>query len=102
TSPSQGLFVLNSPFMIEQAESLARDLLAGPTADDSARIDRAFLTLLGRRPRAAELARVMEYLAPTASVVGRDATARIEAERLSTWTSFAHAMMALPEFRFVF
>jgi hypothetical protein len=102
TSPSQGLFVLNSPFVIEQAESVARDLLAGPTADDSARIQRAFLTLLGRRPSSAELARAMRYLAPTATAGGRGATGHNEAERLAAWTSFAQALLALPEFRFVF
>jgi hypothetical protein len=32
----------------------------------------------------------------------RGATADIEAERLSVWTSFSQALMALPEFRFVF
>ena len=70
--------------------------------DDRARIERAFLTLLARRPTPEELARVTKYLAPTTEDWGRDAKTSIEAERLSAWTSFAQAMMALPEFRFVF
>jgi len=102
TSPSQGLYVLNSPFVIEQAEHFARSSLAGPALDDTARIERVFLAMLARRPTPEELARVTRYLAPTAKDAGRDAKTGFEAERLSTWTSFAQAMMALPEFRFVF
>jgi hypothetical protein len=104
TSPSQGLYMLNSPFVIEQAEHLARGLLAGPAVDDSVRIERAFLTVLARRPTPQELARVTEYLARTTPDAGGDVKTDIdiEADRLSAWTSFAHAMMALPEFRFLF
>ncbi len=102
TSPSQGLYLLNSPFVIEQAEHFARGLLASPAADDTARIERVFLTMLARRPTPEELARVTSYLAPTAQDAGRAAKPGIEAERLSAWTSLAQAMMALPEFRFVF
>jgi hypothetical protein len=102
TSPSQGLYVLNSPFVIEQAEHLARGLLAGPPADDTARIERAYLTMLARRPTAEELARVTRYLASTARDACPDAKTDIIAERLAAWTSFAQAMMALPEFRFLF
>jgi hypothetical protein len=102
TSPSQGLYVLNSPFVIEQAEHIARSLLAGPAVDDTARLERAYLTMLARRPTPEELARVTKYLALTLKDGGRDANTSIEAERRSAWTSFAQAMMALPEFRFVF
>ena len=102
TSPSQGLYVLNSQFVIEQAEYFARGLLAGPARDDTARIERAFLAMLARRPTPEELARVTKFLAPTAEDASRDEEIAIEADRLSAWTSFAQAIMALPEFRFVF
>jgi hypothetical protein len=102
TSPSQGLYVLNSRFVIEQAEHFARSLLAGPAVDDTVRVERAYLTMLARRPTPAELARVTSYLALTLKESGRDENTSIDADRLSAWTSLAHAMMALPEFRFVF
>jgi Protein of unknown function (DUF1553)/Protein of unknown function (DUF1549)/Planctomycete cytochrome C len=102
TSPSQGLYVLNSPFVIEQAEYFARALLTSPGMDDSVRIERVFLTMFARRPTVDELARVTTYLTLTDDDAGHDANASLEARRLSAWTSFAQAMMALPEFRFVF
>jgi hypothetical protein len=102
TSPSQGLYVLNSPFVIEQAEQLARGLLAGPAVDDTTQIERAYLTMLARRPTPGELAAVKQYLASTGPNAGRAAASDLEADRLSAWTSFAQAMMALPEFRFLF
>jgi len=102
TSPSQGLYMLNSPFVIEQAEHFARGLLAGPARDDPARIERVFLTMLARRPTTEELALATKYLAPADDDAGPGAKPGIEVQRLSAWTRFAQAMMALPEFRYVF
>jgi hypothetical protein len=102
TSPSQGLYVLNNPFVIEQAEQLARGVLAERALDDTARIERAYLTLLARRPTPEELASVTRYLAATSQATGRATGRDIETERLSAWTSLAHAILALPEFRFLF
>jgi hypothetical protein len=102
TSPSQGLYVLNSPFVIEQAEQIARRILDSPTRSDSARIERMFLTILARRPTPQERHTVASYLTrPTSDLAGEPST-DCDVEQLSAWTSVAQAMMALPEFRFVF
>jgi hypothetical protein len=97
TSPAQGLFVLNSPFVIEQAEQLALDLLAGASNGDATRVERAYLTVLSRRPTAAELNRAVQFLAPSASQA-----IVVDDERIAAWTAFAQALIALPEFRFLF
>jgi hypothetical protein len=55
TTPLQGLFVLNSPFMRRQAEALVRRLRAEAPASDEARIRRAYALLFGRAPTRAEL-----------------------------------------------
>jgi hypothetical protein len=102
TSPSQGLYVLNSPFVIEQAEQIARRVLDSPALSDSARIERIFLTILARRPTPQERQRIASYLTPTTSNVAREPITDCDVEQLSAWTSVAQAMMALPEFRFVF
>jgi hypothetical protein len=51
---------MNSDFMQQQAEKLARIL--EPEADNSARIRKAYRTLFGRDPRPEELSAGLEYL----------------------------------------
>jgi cytochrome c553 len=58
--PLQRLFLMNSDFMQQQAEKLARVL--EPEADNSARIKKAYRTLFGRDPKAEELTAGLEYL----------------------------------------
>ena len=58
--PLQRLFLMNSDFMQQQAEHLARGL--APEADNSARIVKAYRTLFGREPKPDELAAGLDYL----------------------------------------
>ena len=50
TIAPQALFMMNHPFVHEQARKAAERLLASGE-DDAARLDRAFLAALGRKPR---------------------------------------------------
>jgi cytochrome c553 len=58
--PLQRLFLMNSDFMQQQAERLARTLET--EASNSARIAKAYRTLFGRDPKPEELAAGLEYL----------------------------------------
>ena len=51
TVASQSLFLLNSPFVREQARALAERLLADNSLTDAQRIERAHQWALGRAPR---------------------------------------------------
>jgi hypothetical protein len=59
--PLQRLFLMNSDFMQQQAERLARKLESEP--DNAARVKKAYRTLFGRAPLPAELAAGLDYLA---------------------------------------
>jgi cytochrome c553 len=59
--PLQRLFLMNSDFIQQQAEKLAR--LLQPEADNAARIKKAYRTLFGREPKPEELTAGLEYLA---------------------------------------
>jgi hypothetical protein len=59
--PLQRLFLMNSDFIQQQAERLARRL--EPEADNAARVKRAYRILFGRDPRAEELSAGLDYLA---------------------------------------
>ena len=58
--PLQRLFLMNSDFMQQQAEKLARIL--EPETDNPARVKKAYRTLFGREPKAEELSAGLEYL----------------------------------------
>ena len=96
TSPTQALYLLNSPFILEQAEQLSRRLLAAQDLDDASRVERAYVLVLSRRPSPAELERVQRFLA--AAKGGADA----ETRRQAAWERFAQTLLALPEFRYLF
>ena len=90
TSPGQALYLLNSPFVLEQSGHLAKRLLEDEKLDDAGRVDAAFRAVLARKPTAAERDRVLKYV----KAAGDD--------RLAAWTRFAQTLVVLPEFRFLF
>ncbi|MDA1049750.1 MAG: PSD1 and planctomycete cytochrome C domain-containing protein [Planctomycetota bacterium] len=85
TTPLQKLFVLNSPFMVRQAESFARRVTEAAT-EDSGRIGCAYQIAFGRDPSSDELAIGLTFLD------GCD-----EAEEQARWTQYAQIIMASNE-----
>ena len=63
TVASQSLFLLNSPFVLEQARALAEQLLANTTSTDEMRLTQAHQRILGRSPTADELNQGRQFLA---------------------------------------
>jgi mono/diheme cytochrome c family protein len=61
TTPTQSLYLLNSPFVLEQARAFAKRLLAAP-GDDPERIRLAFEAAHTRVPSAAETADLLAFL----------------------------------------
>ena len=59
TVPQQALFLLNSPFVGEQARAIAAGLTA---ADDAGKISELYERLLGREPRPAEAAAAERFI----------------------------------------
>jgi mono/diheme cytochrome c family protein len=84
--PLQQLFVLNSEFLAEQSQALAERARA-VSADDEARIRRAYELAFGRLPSARELELGRAFLQQTG---GEQA-----------WTYYAQALFSANEFAFV-
>jgi hypothetical protein len=99
TVPLQALFMMNDPFMVEQADGLARRLLEGP-GDSERRIERAYLLALGRAPDPDEIARGVRYLQEYGEQLGR-AGAPAERIELEAWTSYARVLLSANEFVYV-
>ena len=88
--PTQALFLMNSPFVIEQSQLSAQQLLAAPgtSTDDSARIDLAYLKTLGRPPTDTERKLSQSFLA---NAGGNEAA----------WAQFYQSLFACVDFRYL-
>ena len=87
TVPQQYLFMLNSSFMTARAKALA-ERLAHESADDRARIERAYQLLYARPPEPGETDLALAFLADTAS-----------GEPGARWQSYAQVLLSAHEFR---
>ncbi len=88
TTPLQKLFVLNSPFMVAQAEAFAQRLI-DERSDFDTRLELAYQLCFSRSPHETELALAQQFL---------DCD---EAESLTRWTQFAQILFASNELQFV-
>ncbi len=94
TTPLQGLFTLNSPFLTARATALAARLAREVPAGGPTRVHRACRLLFGRPARDDELWAAAEFLG--ASGATGDAAASSAA-----WQAYAHALLGSNEFLFV-
>jgi hypothetical protein len=111
-SPHQALFMLNSPFIRQQAAALARrtEREAATELSDSPqtapelrvrrRIERLYEDALVRRPTAEEIAEATEYLGLSNPPVDRPQS-EVAVESESRWTELAQAVLMSNEFLFV-
>jgi hypothetical protein len=95
TTPMQALLMVNSPFMVKQAELLAGRLQKEQPADETGRLDAAYRLTLGRLPTDAERRQAVVFLDEQAKQVktgdGRDAA----------WMDFCHVLLNASEFLYV-
>ncbi|MBI2808745.1 MAG: PSD1 domain-containing protein [Planctomycetes bacterium] len=90
TVPAQALFMINSPFAVEQSRYFARRLTANEKLDDAGRVRLAYRYALGRNPSESEQQRALDYL--------REVTKTNQAQ---AWTSFCQTLYASAEFRYL-
>jgi hypothetical protein len=90
TVPTQALFLLNHPFVREQARAAARRLLADePSRDEAMRLDRAYRLTLGRPPSGEERNLALRHLATDGGPSAAE----------DAWTELFHALFASADFR---
>ena len=100
TVASQSLFLLNSPFVRDQANAIARRLLADASQTDAQRIERVHQLVLGRHPTPEESVQANEFL--TAYAESPTAQARpVETRILMAWQSYCQALLCSNEFLYV-
>jgi hypothetical protein len=90
TVATQALFLLNDPFVRQQAEAGATRLLAEEDATDEERIESAFRRTLGRGP-------TVEEREIARQTIGGGETSE---NREARWTKLMHALFASVDFRY--
>ena len=100
TVPQQALFLMNGPFIVEQARHLAARHDLQRADGDAERIHLLYRHLFGRKATAAELRKATAFLADQPRVpVGPDFAAL--PAPLTAWEQYVHVLLLTNEFVFV-
>jgi hypothetical protein len=95
TVPQQALFLMNSPFAVEQAQRLVKRPEISGASDPAERVQRLYKMLFGRPATAEELAAAREFLAT------KPADGDKNVLKLNEWERYAQALLMTNEFSFV-
>ena len=89
TTAMQKLFVMNNPFMVEQAKRLAKRVAGEGVAASAEQVQSIYSILYSRQPSAAELDLALGFL-------------QLPAEsQLTRWEQYSHALMAANEMSYI-
>jgi hypothetical protein len=97
TVATQGLYLLNDPFVRQQSQTLADRLLKRQDLDDAARLQMAYRLALSREASAKEIERARVYVAEYESAAAKEGSDA----RVAAWGSFCQALLASAEFRYI-
>jgi hypothetical protein len=100
TVATQALYLLNDPFVRQQAQGLAERLLRRADLDDVGRLTLAWRLMLGRSATAQEMERGKGYLADYEAAAKQDRLPAA-ATRSAAWASLCQALLASAEFRYL-
>ncbi|MCA9016862.1 MAG: DUF1553 domain-containing protein, partial [Planctomycetaceae bacterium] len=98
TVPAQALFMMNSPFVIGQAQATAERLLSEGKQTDRERVSQLYLAALGRDANSSEQAEALQYIE---SLLKSDSNSDKAAARVKAWASYCQILFASTEFRFL-
>ena len=87
TVTAQALFLMNNPFVHDQAKAFGKRLLAIHDVSDRQRIHYAYRLTVGRRATEKEMTRVLDFLK--------------SGQRQSAWNMFCHSLFCLNEFVYI-
>lgn len=99
TVPTQALFLLNNPFVLNQAQEMAKRVLGQSGLDQTGRINFAYRLALGRLPtdhERSDLAKYIDDYRKSVVAAGNQGNAQ-----LAAWTSFCQILFQSGEFRYV-
>ncbi len=92
TVPTQALYLMNSPFVMDESRDAARELLAQPDLTDQQRVESAYRQTLGRQPTARERDIALRIVTPSAENTVPSPIA---------WERLFQALFASVDFRYI-
>ena len=99
TLPTQSLYLLNSPFVIEQSKRLAARVLQS-SADDTGIVRDSYRHAFSREAGENEIQRAIEFLRETDTSFA-SANLSKETRRQTVWAAFCQALLSSNELRYV-
>jgi hypothetical protein len=99
TVPAQALYLMNSPFVLQQAGHMAARLLAHERLDDTVRANLAYRIALSRDATSVELQRAIAFVHSIQENLQREDSAA--QGRTAAWTALCQALFASAEFRYL-
>ena len=100
TVSTQALFMMNSPFVMQQARHFAEDLLSREGADDRELVALAHRRVLARPPSDRETEQALAYLAAYPRIQGAGEAEGAETRR-QAWASYCQLLFGLNEFMYI-
>ena len=100
TIPQQALFLMNSPFAVQQAERLIARPEIASTPDTVERVRRMYRFVYSRDPTPEELSLAQQYL-DLASPVASPGTKPNPDDKLTPWQRYAQALLMTNEFVYI-
>ena len=100
TTPTQSLYLMNSPFVREQSEAFARRLLAHPAEDAAARVRLAFEMAHGRVPADTEIRDAVSFLTGYQQELARLVPRQAD-EEVAAWAGLLRVLLTSNAFLYV-
>ena len=99
TQPAHGLYLLNNPMVVNQANLLAVKLLEEASGDHAARVDWVYRRVLQRDATGEELSRAIELVKETQNALD---SGILKADREArAWAALCQGLLASNEFRYI-
>jgi hypothetical protein len=100
TVATQALYMMNSPFVIEQSKLMAERLISD-SSEDAIRADLAYMRALSRPATDAERDRLLSFVSEYQTDLKANGRTT-ESARQAAWSSACQALFATAEFRYVY
>ncbi|QDT95426.1 PSD1 and planctomycete cytochrome C domain-containing protein [Gimesia aquarii] len=100
TLPTQSLFLINSSFLIDQAQYFAKDILAISKLDERGRVIQVYRRALNRAPSDSELQRSLTLLKNVDSEL-KEEISQDAIRQVTVWATLCQALLSTNEFRYV-
>ena len=98
--PTQSLYLMNSPFMVEQANALAETIVTKSSGNDASRVQDCFRAVLKRTATEVETAQSIEHVRAIDKLL-LPTVADTDEREVRSWASLVQALLSTSEFRYV-